>query len=331
MILLVAVLLTGCRAGDVPPVFKIALIAPFEGPSRPLGYNVLAAAHLRIQAWNESGETPRLELVALNDDGDPALAANLAAQLALDPDVIAVIGPPQGPTALAAAPALAAQGLPTFLLAPVPDPPPSPVIAFGGLAADVQMALKGYAPEAIPEYQGWPAQPALWLGDPMTLAAIRRQAPELAPVAGSVAAEDAFAAWACPERSRRTCPAVDDLVWVSNLQSPISNPQSQSTCPAVDGLVWAAAMPDTLPPDFVRAYTEATGSPPDPVAALAYAAADRIVLALAGLRPVSPDRARMANALERKAVSLVARPPMRVFMRDGATCCIPLPIQPPVN
>ena len=200
VILLVAALLAGCRAGDVPPVFKIALIAPFEGPSRPLGYNVLAAVHLRLQAWNEAGETPRLELLALNDNGDPALAAELAAQLALDPDVIAVIGPPQGPTALSAAPALAAQGLPTLLLAPISDPPSSPVIAFGGLAVDVQAALKGYAPEAAPQYQGWPAQPALWLGDPLTLAAILRQAPELAPSAGAVAAEDAFAAWACPER-----------------------------------------------------------------------------------------------------------------------------------
>ncbi len=92
--------------GSTPPVVKIGLIAPFEGPSRPLGYSVLNGVRLRLQQWNDAGNSPRVELVALNDNGDPDLAAQLPAQLAIDPDVLLVLGPPQGHTALAALPAL---------------------------------------------------------------------------------------------------------------------------------------------------------------------------------------------------------------------------------
>ncbi|RME85899.1 MAG: ABC transporter substrate-binding protein, partial [Caldilineae bacterium] len=73
--LLLLLALSGCNAPAAPPVVKLGLIAPFEGPSRPLGYSILYAVRLRLQMWNRQGGSPRVELVALNDDGDPDLAA----------------------------------------------------------------------------------------------------------------------------------------------------------------------------------------------------------------------------------------------------------------
>ncbi len=241
-------LLAACTGRGAPAVVKIGLIAPFEGPSRSLGYSVLHAVRLRIQQWNEAGGAPRVELVALNDDGDPALAAILPDQLALDPDVLLVLGPPQGHTALASLPRLAARGLPTLSLAPLPDPPPSGILPFAGAGNQIAQALAVHAPGATPVWQPPVLSPCIWLGDPLTLAELVKTSPELAPAAGSVAAEEAFAAWA-GERAEET--------------------------------VWAMAAPAILPAAFPSAYEQRAGAPPTPVAALAYAAADEALTLLA--------------------------------------------------
>lgn len=234
--------LVGCADLRPPRVVKIGLIAPFEGPSRPYGYAILDAVKLRLRAWNEGGGRPQVELVALNDDGDPELAAALAAQLALDPDVLIVLGPAQSHTARRAAPALAAEGLPVLSLAPLPETPWLWVEPLAGTTADLTATLTPWVPNATPAWELPLAGPTIWLGDPLTLAELRRTDPERVPAAGPVAAEEAAIAWAGE---------------------------------ALAGLVWATVLPDDLPPDVAAAYEERTGVPPPPQAVLAYAATNQ--------------------------------------------------------
>ncbi len=88
------ILLTACWPPALPRVVKIGLIAPFEGGERAIGYDAIYAARLAVRELNAAGGAAgwRLELVAYDDRGDPALAAVAARNLAADPDVVAVIG-----------------------------------------------------------------------------------------------------------------------------------------------------------------------------------------------------------------------------------------------
>ncbi len=95
----------GCTApGSTKPIVKVGLVAPFEGLYRPLGYEVLYAVKLAIRERNASGGVAgyMVELVALNDDNEPTVAAQRAREMAVDPDVVGVIGHFSSPTTLAA-------------------------------------------------------------------------------------------------------------------------------------------------------------------------------------------------------------------------------------
>ncbi len=82
-----ALAVTGCAAARTPDVTRIALLAPFEGRYRELGYNVLYAARLAAaEAGNGS-----IDVLAVDDGGSVARAADRARALALDPAVSAAI------------------------------------------------------------------------------------------------------------------------------------------------------------------------------------------------------------------------------------------------
>ena len=91
--LCLGILLVACSA-STQPVVKIGLVAPFEGRYRPIGYEAIYAARLAIREINARGgiNGHRIELVALDDRGEPDEAQSAARQLALDPQVVAVIG-----------------------------------------------------------------------------------------------------------------------------------------------------------------------------------------------------------------------------------------------
>ncbi|MGC8782547.1 MAG: ABC transporter substrate-binding protein [Anaerolineae bacterium] len=111
----ICLLLAGCAMpGDAAAVAKIGVIAPFEGAGRPLGYAVLPAIKAAAQEANEQATLGhyRVLVVAFNDDLDATRAAAQARALALDPEVIAVLGPWSQAPADAAGPILAAAGLP---------------------------------------------------------------------------------------------------------------------------------------------------------------------------------------------------------------------------
>jgi ABC-type branched-subunit amino acid transport system substrate-binding protein len=85
-------LLTACAV--TRPIVKIGLVAPFEGRYREVGYEVIYATRLAVREANAAGGVAgySVELVALDDGGDPELAAEQARKLATDPQVIGVIG-----------------------------------------------------------------------------------------------------------------------------------------------------------------------------------------------------------------------------------------------
>lgn len=85
MLAAVGIALWGCA--DAPPVQRIALLAPFEGRYRELGYNAWYAARL---AFAEPGG-PGAELLAVDDGGTPEAARVAARALAADPSVSAAV------------------------------------------------------------------------------------------------------------------------------------------------------------------------------------------------------------------------------------------------
>jgi ABC-type branched-subunit amino acid transport system substrate-binding protein len=111
--------------GDAAPVIKIGVIAPFEGAGRPLGYAVLPGIKAAVEEANASGDLDRYRVlvVAFNDDLDAATAAAQAQALALDADVLGVVGAWSVETAAAARPILAEAGLPALVTGWSPVPP----------------------------------------------------------------------------------------------------------------------------------------------------------------------------------------------------------------
>lgn len=102
--LLSALALVGCAV--TKPIIKIGLVAPFEGVYRDVGYDALYAVKLALREWNEAGgvEGYMVELVALDDSGDPDQAPEQASELILDPLVMGAIGHFDDQTTLAASP-----------------------------------------------------------------------------------------------------------------------------------------------------------------------------------------------------------------------------------
>lgn len=96
----------GCSLpGSTRPVVKIGLVAPFEGLYRAVGYDALYAVKLAIRQRNGAGGVGgeyMVELVALNDDNDPAEAALQVREMAVDPAVMGVVGHFSAATTLAA-------------------------------------------------------------------------------------------------------------------------------------------------------------------------------------------------------------------------------------
>ena len=105
-------MLSACAS--TAPVIKIGLVAPFEGQYRAIGYEAIYAARLAIREINARGGVRgyRIELVALDDRGEPDRAITAAQQLIIDPQVMAVIGHYRPATTAAALSEYCCDGLP---------------------------------------------------------------------------------------------------------------------------------------------------------------------------------------------------------------------------
>jgi ABC-type branched-subunit amino acid transport system substrate-binding protein len=89
-------LLSACSLpGSVRPTVKIGLSAPFEGLYRELGYEALHAVRLAVRQRNETGGVGGrylVEFVALNDFNQAGEAVVQARKMAVDADVMGVLG-----------------------------------------------------------------------------------------------------------------------------------------------------------------------------------------------------------------------------------------------
>jgi ABC-type branched-subunit amino acid transport system substrate-binding protein len=108
----IILLLTACTSVD--PVIKVALVGPFEGQGRAVGYDVIYSARLAVRQVNEAGGIGgyRVALVALDDGGSPEQARQVAESLVIDPAVVAVVGHWEMETTATAVPIYAAANLP---------------------------------------------------------------------------------------------------------------------------------------------------------------------------------------------------------------------------
>lgn len=122
-LLAAAALLSGCLA-VTRPIVKIGLVAPFEGRYRSVGYEVIYAVRLAVREANAAGGLAgrSIQLVALDDSGDPALAAEQARKMDADPQVVGVLGHWLDTTTQASAPEYARLGLPLVAASAGPLP-----------------------------------------------------------------------------------------------------------------------------------------------------------------------------------------------------------------
>ena len=96
--LTLAIALTACSTADRVLPRKIALIAPFEGQFREIGYNALYAVRLAF----DDALTQDVQLMAIDDGGTIESAVARVTALNLDPAVAAIIA--LGPFATHASP-----------------------------------------------------------------------------------------------------------------------------------------------------------------------------------------------------------------------------------
>jgi hypothetical protein len=103
--------LVACASVD--PVVKVALVAPFEGRYRPIGYDAIYSARLAVREINAAGgiDGHRVALVAIDDGGSTQGAIDAARTLIVDPAVVGVVGHWLPQSTAAAAPLYAAAGL----------------------------------------------------------------------------------------------------------------------------------------------------------------------------------------------------------------------------
>ncbi|MBN1887940.1 MAG: ABC transporter substrate-binding protein [Thermoflexales bacterium] len=165
-----SLLLTSCSSpASTQPSFKIGLVAPFEGHSRQVGYDVIYAARLAIRQANlaEGVGGYRVELIALDDGGEPEAAAQQASMLALDPAVMGVIGHFGLETSDAAAPIYAREGLPVLILADLPAAELESAVCLDPAAARLAGEFAAYAEQFNADYAtvsgGVPPGPYAWV------------------------------------------------------------------------------------------------------------------------------------------------------------------------
>lgn len=82
-----ALFLCGCAVAKTQNVSRIALLAPFEGRYREIGYDALYAGRLAFA----DAASARDEFLPVDDGGTPERAADRARALALDSSVIAAV------------------------------------------------------------------------------------------------------------------------------------------------------------------------------------------------------------------------------------------------
>lgn len=304
-----ALVLVRCY-GSTAPQAKIGLIAPFEELYRADGYAVLHAVQLAISQRNNTGGVAgnRVALVALNDNGRPHEAELQAQKLALDPGVIGALGPIEASLARAAGPALAGGNLPWITW----------------VAMEVGELSGGFSLAAPPARFGQVAVDSLAASGDVQRVAIFADQPSARSSALQRATELGLAAWASPASQPARLPDVDGVVWLGDaaqgadlvlaqpagsaltliggpeLGSPVFTARSALPAP------WLSSGPnlEALPPQFVEAYHQRSGSSPSPQAVLAY---DATNLLLDAMEHALNDEGQLTREAVRRALVRLGR------------------------
>ena len=301
-LLMAALFVSGCY-GSTRPVVKIGLIAPFEELYRDDGYEVLNAVKLAVQERNAAGGVAGRDvaLVALNDNARPDEARQQAAKLAVDADVLGVIGPVKAGSA-AAGPALTERGLPWIALTEL-----APDELAGGIGLALSPETLGAAAvarlsaqpgvDSVALLSDWPEARA---GAEATGVTVRSlplaSAGQLASSAGQ------GVAWlGDAEEGARLAAALGlqaTMIGGSEVGSHMFAGRAGSNAAAVS---WLSIAPDgdKTPQSFVAAYRALAGADPGPQAVLAYDAANLLLdaMELAGSDGGEFDRAAVQQAL----------------------------------
>jgi serine/threonine protein kinase/ABC-type branched-subunit amino acid transport system substrate-binding protein len=101
------------------PAYTVAVHGDLSGARRETGQAQERGLRLAVAEFNARGDSPfDVKVRAVDDSGDPAVAARLAKQLADDPSVLAVVGPTTDETAQTALAAYDAGLLPVVAVSP---------------------------------------------------------------------------------------------------------------------------------------------------------------------------------------------------------------------
>jgi branched-chain amino acid transport system substrate-binding protein len=331
-----ALLFVACRVpGAVRPTAKIGLVAPFEGRYRYVGYDLFPAVRMAVREANAAGgiEGVFVELVAYDDAADPAVAVQQAQKLAVDPDVVAVIGHFRDGTTAAAVPSYVEANLP--LLAPaVLDPDLGSgndvVFRFGSDASAVAAAmLEGVGAAALvtdggvlgqalldgASERGISLAPVVSPGTPGWVDTIKR-----AGLATVICATD-------PVAAGEVAMALHTGGWEGTLLGGPSLGAEDFVAVGADAAQGALFVTPWLPFEateegFVAAYTSISGGPrPGRLTLPAYQAAGLLLeaLRLDVAAHQTPSRAGMAAALAELVTSWPAADGAIYRYRIGAT------------
>ena len=113
---LASTLLNAAQAQDVAPI-RLGLIGPMSGGSADFGQSMVNGAMLAVNEINAVGGYlgRKIELVVKNDQGEPAVGARMAGELAQKDQVVAALGFCNTGVALAGIPALQKAGVPLIV------------------------------------------------------------------------------------------------------------------------------------------------------------------------------------------------------------------------
>lgn len=145
MCLLSAAQLSGCQ--PEPEIVRIALVAPFEGRYREIGYDVIAGVKVAIEEFNRSNNRIQVELVAYDDGGMANEAIRISTAITQDPDVIAVIGHWRTETTIASAQIYSKAGIPliSYCYCDIPATGSSLSINLAPAWSDLSMVAQSWA------------------------------------------------------------------------------------------------------------------------------------------------------------------------------------------
>ena len=153
---LIGVVLAACQIAP-PHTYKIALVAPFEGRQRQIGYDAFPALRMAIREQIQAQRNAPFQItfIAYNDNADPVFAAQVARNVALDPDTLVVIGHLLPETTRAAQPIYIQAGMPMLMLDDAPTDCAKGVFQYVPTAAQLTEVLPTIA-KNYPSVSGGP-------------------------------------------------------------------------------------------------------------------------------------------------------------------------------